>query len=105
MSTCLVTVRHADREWDLELPAEIPAPALVGMLERALALPPGPPLHLVLEPHGALLRETLASAGVLDGARLVLTPEPRHRAAAEEGPALGWRPLSEPGYTWKRLEE
>lgn len=119
MSTCLVTVRHADREWDLELPARVPAAALVRMLEEALGLAAEPALRLVLEPFGAVLRdsETLAGADVLDGARLLLTSEPAPAPAGTamdpmgEGPALGWRPLGTApaeetqGYTFKRLEE
>lgn len=112
MSTCLVTVRHADREWDLELPSGIPVAAVIRLLEEGLGLPPG--LHLALEPFGAVLRdtETLDAAEVLDGARLLLTADPKPAAtgsavdAVGEGPALGWRPLTgDAGYAWKKLEE
>jgi len=137
MERIIVTVqrRGESQECDLEVPADLSAEALV----RELSLAWGwgeiyevyaqPPDHL-LAPH-----ESLAQAGVWDGARLILQPAGAGRPAPQEagaptqvpplsppppGPVKGWRPLgvtvgqpsvepepppSSGGYTWKRVDE
>jgi uncharacterized ubiquitin-like protein YukD len=123
----MVTVRHRNRDWDLELPARIPAGELVPMLCAALQLPAASePLRLSVEPLGAMLgqAQSLAEAGVLDGAVLVLGDKPSPAApqvtdAVGDSPALGWRSLAPQtaveaeaapameekpaGYSWKKL--
>jgi len=136
MERILVTVKRQDesQEHDLELPTDLSAETLVRELSlvwgwretyEVYAQPP----DRLLAPH-----ETLAQAGVGDGARLILHPPGRGRSTSQgavappqtpspspppEGPVKGWRPLgvtagqppAEPepppssgGYTWKRVD-
>jgi len=136
MEWIIVTVKRQgeSQEYDLELSADLSAEALVRELSliwgwkeayEVYAQPPG----RILAPH-----ETLAQAGVLDGARLLLQPPykgkltPQVTATSsqtqspspQEGPVIRWRPLGElaeqppvepeslpssGGYTWKRLDQ
>jgi uncharacterized ubiquitin-like protein YukD len=76
----VVSVRREDeaRGRDLEIPAELPAVELTRLLGSALgwSLDESWPLHIRVDPPGRLLHddESLAAAGVADGARLILTP-------------------------------
>jgi hypothetical protein len=132
----IITVKRQgeSQEYDLELPADLSAEALVRELSliwgwkeayEVYAQPPG----RLLAPH-----ETLAQAGVWDGARLLLQPPDKGKLApqraavssqtpsplTQEGPVVRWRPLgvaieqppAEPesppssgGYTWKRVDQ
>jgi len=131
MERIIVTIKCQDesQERDLELPADLSTEALVRELSLAwgwkdtyeiYAQPP----ERLLAPH-----ETLAQAGVRDGARLIVQPSGRRwsqgdvassRTPPLGGPVIGWRPLgvtagqppAEPepppssgGYTWKRVDE
>jgi hypothetical protein len=128
MDRIIITVKRQgeSQEYDLELPADLSAEALVRELSliwgwkeayEVYAQPPG----RLLAPH-----ETLAQTGVWDGARLLLQP-PRAAVSSQtpspltqEGPVVRWRPLgvaieqppAEPesppssgGYTWKRVDQ
>jgi len=137
MERIIVTVKRQDesQERDLELPADLSAEALIHELSLAWGLREShevyaqPPDRL-LAPH-----ETLAQAGVWDGARLILRPSGEGWSATRgavappqapslspplQGPVKGWRPLgvtagqppaapepppSSGGYTWKRVDE
>lgn len=117
----LVTLHYKDREWDLELPAQIPVGDLLKLLQAALDLQLNPAeLELTIEPHGARIgpQDTLISWNVLDGARLRLDrPKIGPRLAAEtsslESPQSSWRPIQSPdsqgpastGFAWKQLED
>lgn len=119
---------------DLEVPVEMTAEALVQEISLALGWGSGyeiyaVPPERVLSPH-----ETLAQAGVWDGAWLVLQPAgsappggfspppaPTPVPPDPRGPVRGWRPLgvappvaapqetpSPPpsgGFTWRRVDE
>ena len=122
--TCLVTLRHQNRQWDLELPSEVPSVRLVEMLIEALQLPrpasSEQPLRLSIEPFGATVGpdQSLASAEVRDGTILVLSNAPAQSVKAVtdsvgDGPAARWRPVvpseapaeAAPGYQWKKLAD
>jgi len=126
--------RGEGKELDLEVPVDIPAGALVQ--EIALALGWDDCSEIYADPPGRVLQpsETLAQAGVWDGARLFLQPRgmaggpsspPAPPAPGGEGPVQGWRPLdlgqapgaSPPtppgppspspsgGFVWRRVDE
>ncbi len=123
--TCLVTVRHQKREWDLELPTDIPAARLIEMLIEALQLPGEDTLSLSIEPFGARVApdHSLASADIYDGTILVLSSGPSEGVktvtdAVGDSPAVKWKVLAEeaspsptpvapeptkPGYQWKKI--
>lgn len=121
--TCLLTVRHDDHEWDLEVPNAVPADELLKLLHQALNIPPAnPPLRLYLAPLGIALpaQQNLQQAGILDGAILVLSanpPEAGHsgKDLIRDNPAVKWKSLEgaaepapaaeqpAPGYVWKKL--
>ncbi|MFN3761979.1 MAG: EsaB/YukD family protein [Anaerolineae bacterium] len=120
--------RREEGELDLEVPADI----LVGTLtqEIALALGWGDRGEIYADPPGRILypHETLAQAGVWDGARLLFQEQGYggpQRLPGGEGPVRGWRSLDlgEPpisssshapdtsspppsgGFVWKRVDE
>jgi len=132
----IVTLKKEDgQELDLEVPREVCAADLVQELALAFGLSgdfqvfAGPPNRL-LAPH-----ETLAQAGIWDGAHLLLTrgfcppspppppPPPPPPGAPAGGPVKGWNPLdlgsqlsssspsssetpaSSGGFVWKRVDE
>jgi hypothetical protein len=122
--TCLLTVRHHDHEWDLEVPNAVPADELLKLLHQALGIPrANPPLRLYLAPLGILLpgQQNLQQAGVLDGAILVLSADPPEAGHSgkdliRDNPAVKWKSIdgagAEPapaadqpasGYVWKKL--
>ncbi|MFN8611503.1 MAG: EsaB/YukD family protein [Vulcanimicrobiota bacterium] len=122
--TCLLSVRHEDHEWDLEVPNSVAADELLKLLQQALNLPlVNPPLKLYVAPLGIPLagQQNLVQAGVLDGAVLVLSaspPEAGHsgKDLIRDNPAVKWKsiegatPESAPapeqpaaGYVWKKL--
>ncbi len=140
MERVIVTVKRADREWmhDLELPADVPLAQMVPMLLQVLRWPfnPGAPLGgygVEARPPGRTLTagETLAQAGIWDGAWLVLHADPllvdeARFGADAAGAKTGWRRLDAPvgerplptpapegetpavpsgGFAWKRLDE
>lgn len=115
---------------DLELPLEITVSELLQELSLAFGLRgeqeifASPPERLLMP------QETLAQAGLQDGARLFLRPRGSHRSfpvsappipsspAFGHGPLAGWRPLenlpvsSSPpsenpsrGFQWQRIDE
>ncbi len=131
MERIIVTLRSEDgQELDLEVPRDVCADDLVRELVLAFGLSGhfqvfADPPHRLLAPQ-----ETLAQAGVWDGARLTLTAGGRmpasHPVAVPPpniptgGPVAGWRPLdlggqalpsapnSTPpsgGFTWKQIDE
>lgn len=142
MERVIVTVKgaHETRGRDLEVPAEVEAVRLVSLLAQALQWDGAiggrsVPYTIYAEPPGRVLRptETLADAGVWDGAWLILqpvgtetkpppSPVPGHIGSAE-GPVRAWKDLGIPvptaqepsppdgqpgesrsGYVWKRLD-
>jgi hypothetical protein len=134
MQRVIVSVERADggESRDLELPAEIDAGRLAGLIASALRWTTdwsGQPVRYQIEAHplGRPLQphETLAGAGVWDGARLVLCPigTPRSRQQPPprtSGPVTGWRSISAhpadasdqpadaqpaPGFAWKPVDE
>jgi hypothetical protein len=136
MERMIVTLKRADKDVtrDLELPADVPMAQLVPMLLQALRWPlnPGAPLGgygIEARPPGRTLSgdETLAQAGVWDGACLTLHPDPSVADGARFGtPAAGvqpgWRRVDLPaqqelepsqdrpqgpskGFAWKQLDE
>ena len=137
MTRVIVTVKHRDEKQgrDLELPADFQAGRLAVLVARALNWESDAAAKFVAydieaRPLGRLLRpdESLASAGVGDGAWLVLHPAgaiaPNDAAQADahksaDNPLKGWLPLGidllggsedlEPrpeqsGFTWKQLD-
>lgn len=142
MERVIVTVKgaHDVRGRDLEVPAEVEAVRLVLLLAQALQWDGtiggrSVPYTIYAEPPGRVLRptETLADAGVWDGAQLILQPvgsetkppPPSVTGPVEsvEGPLKGWRGLGIPvpkthespspdgpadesrsGYVWRRLD-
>lgn len=142
MERVIVTVKgaHETRGRDLEVPAEVEAVRLVSLLTQALqwdgAIGGGSvPYTIYAEPPGRVLRptETLADAGVWDGAWLILQPvgsetKPPPQPVTgpigpAEGPVKGWKDLGIPvpktqkspspdgpsdenrsGYVWKQLD-
>ncbi|MBX3166677.1 MAG: EsaB/YukD family protein [Candidatus Eremiobacteraeota bacterium] len=123
--TCLLTLRSNGREWDLEVPSELPSQELVGLLQEALGLPSSEPAaRLYLAPLGVPLpqNQNLQQAGVLDGSILILSATaPQSDASGQDlvrdNPATAWKPLGsetpaeptppaapdKPGYVWKKL--
>jgi len=120
MQRVIVTVKRQNeaRVHDLEVPAEMPAKELAQTIARALNWDinlPGVVPQYQIEAHvsgkpGKVLQpdETLAGAGVWDGAWLVLQTAGSPRGPASEpmsgtvptgtvppasGPVVGWRPL------------
>ncbi len=121
MQRVIVTVKRQNeaRVRDLEVPADLPAEQLAATIARALnwdANLSGALTQYRIEAHlpgkaGAILQpdETLASAGVWDGAWLVFVPPgaaaaaavrepaqqpaPASPRAAPAGPVAGWRSL------------
>jgi len=123
MITCLVSVIHQDRQWDLELPGELACRQLKPMLQQALQLPSEGCQHLLLKPLGVALADdqTLVGAEVLDGSILELSASAsRPESLVVDSPAGNWRPLTSPsspspapapekpaeaGYQWKKLDD
>lgn len=126
--TCLVTLRHDERQWDLEIPAELPLPELLQLLTASLRLPPAATsMQLYVDSLAAALQgqQTLAELGVLDGAVLTLGAEVATQRgvapvtdAVGDTPAQGWKalqteqpvsapevPAEKPGFAWKKLED
>lgn len=123
--TCLLTLRADGREWDLEVPSEVPSQELVGLLQAALGLPAGAPAaRLYLAPLGVALpqNQNLQQAGVLDGSILILSATPPQSDGSaqdlvRDNPATAWKSLTpeapvepapppasdKPGYVWKKL--
>ncbi len=120
--------RREEGELDLEVPADIPVGTLVQ--EIALALGWRDQGQIYADPPGRILYpyETLAQAGVWDGARLLFQEQgdgSPPRLPGGEGPVQGWRPLdlgqppisssspapdtssppSSGGFVWKRVDE
>lgn len=99
MERVLVSISRArDQEIDLDLPAEVTADTLVK--ELAFSLGWEDSLEVLIEPLGRVLgpSETLAQAGIQDGARLLLQPRgssaaPLAPSPSPETPFQGWRPL------------
>ena len=117
MDRITVTVRRKDgaQEHDLEVSSEVSAKRLAELVARALHwdsdAPDAVEYEIVAEPPGRALDpgESLADAGVWDGARLVFqlpSEEPAARAesaasarspaADNDQPINGWRPLDIP---------
>src|SRR5690349_17426935 len=84
---------------DLEVPAEVGAGRLAELLAAAVPVPPDAPgtgYRIEAQPLGRLLapHESLADAGVWDGAWLILHPGGAAPAAAAPATAPpGWTPL------------
>jgi hypothetical protein len=107
MERIIVSVQRGNDEKDLEVPSDITVRALLQELSFALGWEDG--YSLEAHPLGRLLRpeETLAQAGVWDGARLILVAgksggigrgmDHGHRGPQEQppdqGPLRGWRSL------------
>lgn len=134
MTRVIVTVKHRDEKSgrDLELPADFQIAHLADLVSRALSWEnnfKSVAYEIEARPLGRTLRsdESLASAGVWDGAWLVFHPTNSNvsdNAAADaraqaENPLKGWLPLGidlldsseelEPrpeqsGFTWKQLD-
>jgi len=143
MQRVIVTVKHQCEAQvrDLEVPAEVEAEHLSKMIAQALRWDSdqaGEPIEyeIMAEPPGRTLlpHETLADAGVWDGAWLVFqrpgsSPPPpppppvRPPPIGGKGPLEGWRPLGidlpcetgpepkqeeapaeETGFVWKQLD-
>ncbi len=135
MEHIIVSLRKEDgQELDLEVPREVRAADLVEELALSFGLS-GAYYQIHADPPNRLLapHETLAQAGVWDGARLTLTwgghvpsapssvaPPPAPNLPPVGGPVAGWRPLdlggqpppsapasppSSGGFTWKRIDE
>ena len=120
--SCLITLHHGERQWDLDVPSTVPVRQLVELLVEGLGLPKKAGLRLHVLPYGARLSDdqSLAAANLVDGAILVLGDQPvaaspQATDAIGEGPATGWRSLApeapapveekkKPGYAWKKLE-
>jgi hypothetical protein len=89
----VVTVWHQGEAEarDLELPAEIPAAELAALVARALQWDGA--FRIEVYPTGRVLTpyDTLAAAGVWDGAWLLF--HPAQPQAAPAAPVVGWRPL------------
>jgi hypothetical protein len=133
MQRVIVSVERAEsgESRDLELPAEIEAVRLAGLIASALRWTTdwsgqpvryqieAPSLGRLLQPH-----ETLASAGVWDGSRIVLCPIGAARRPTPQrspGPLAGWRSIGDnpttdsgepateqqpaPGFAWKPVDE
>jgi hypothetical protein len=135
MDRVIVSVKRADLDWsrDLELPADMPmgqlAPMIAGALRWPLAETPDRLNGYAVEarPSGHEFRanESLAHAGVWDGAWLVFHPSQAVLDRARQDtssfkPEEGWRrldgapappPPPKPdaaageGFAWKRLDE
>jgi hypothetical protein len=133
VETIIITLRKEDgQELDLEVPREVCAADLVE--ELALAFGLSGDFQVFAEPPNRMLapHETLAQAGIWDGARLLLTrgyrppsppPSPPPPAVPAGGPVKGWKPLdlgsslpssspsssetpaSSGGFVWKRVDE
>lgn len=136
MERVIVSISRPDQgELDLEVPVDLPVGVLVQ--ELALALGWDARGELYADPPGRKLSpsETLAQAGIWDGARLLFQgpgsagstppPPPPPPPPAGEGPLRGWQPLdlgqaptsSAPqtsgttspfpsgGFVWKRVDE
>ncbi len=126
--------RGDGQELDLEVPVDLPVGTLIQ--EIGLALGWGDRGEIYADPPGRILypHETLAQAGVWDGARLLFQEQgyggpppspPRSTPPGGEGPVRGWRPLdlgqppisssppapdtssppSSGGFVWKRVDE
>ncbi|MBO9362953.1 MAG: EsaB/YukD family protein [Thermoflexus sp.] len=108
MERMIVSLRRGNDERDLEVPSGITVQMLLQELAFALGWEDG--CSLEAHPPGRLLRpeETLAQAGVRDGARLILIAgksgsrgpmagHPQSRGPQDQppdqGPLRGWRPL------------
>jgi len=107
MERIIVSVQRRNDEKDLEVPSDITVWTLLQELSFALGWEDG--YSLEAHPPGRLLRpeETLAQAGVWDGARLILVAgksggrgpgvDHGHRGPQEQppeqDPLQGWRPL------------
>jgi len=107
MERVIVSVQRGNDEKDLEVPSDITVRALLQELSFAFGWEDR--YNLEARPPGRLLRpeETLAQAGVWDGARLILVAgksegrgpgvDRGHRGPQEkppeQGPLQGWRPL------------
>lgn len=123
--TCLLTLRSSGREWDLEVPSNLPCLELVELLQKTLGLPTAQPsCRLYLAPLGVALAQaqSLEQAGVLDGSILILSAKPPQSEASgqdlvRDNPATAWKALApeapaepappvapdKPGYVWKKL--
>lgn len=143
MQRVIVTVKRQGeaRVRDLEVPAEVEAGRLAEMIARALhwdSDQAGQPIQyeIMAEPPGRTLhtQESLADAGVWDGAWLVFQPPggapsprpspppfPQPSPSPGQGPVTDWRPVgidlpagSEPeredtrpeksGFVWKQVD-
>jgi len=94
MSRIIITVKKSEdaSERDVEVPADIPVAELSGLIARALRWPVSSPGQTVeygiecrkagTEPCRLNSSESLAQAGVWDGARLIFHPTLTERAAA-----------------------
>ena len=112
MESAIVTIQREGEAWvqDIEVPLDMSASELAQQLALALGWPGdleiyAVPPQRVLAPH-----ETLAQAGVWDGARLIFRPSSRGGRGAGQtaptssptttappaGPVSGWRPLDGP---------
>lgn len=118
--------RGEGRELDLEVPIDLPVGTLIQEIGLALGWGEG---EIYVDPPGRVLRprETLAQAGVRDGARLLFQDVGSHGGPPPpegEGPLRGWKPLdmgqppissppptpdtsppSSGGFVWKRVDE
>jgi len=130
----IVSVRRSDVDWswDLEAPAELPLAKLAPLIARALrwAVAEDQPLggyQVEAQPPNRPLgpQDTLAGAGVWDGAWLTFFPGPTVAGRVEvepptDGPSRGWRQLGasstsspEPpapkkpssGFAWKQVDD
>lgn len=134
MESVIVSVKRGDVDWswDLELPAELPLAKLAPLIARALrwAVAEDQPLGgyqvEAQPPHRPLgPNDTLAGAGVWDGAWLSFFPGPSVTGRPEvemptDAPSRGWRRLGETappepappvqkkssgGFAWKQVDE
>lgn len=107
MSQVIVTVRRADEAAgrDLEVPAEVDAATLAGLIASALQWNTMVPYQIEVPALDLVLQgtESLAQAGVWDGALLVLRPEGPAVRAAGAGQPRGPQPGG--GYAWKPVSD
>lgn len=103
MERLIVSIsRRGEGELDLEVPADLPVGDLIQELTLALGWDQRGQIYA--DPPGRVLapNETLAQAGVWEGARLLFQSQEDHGgprpslpppAPPGEGPVRGWRPL------------
>ncbi len=133
MENVIVSVKRADVDWswDLEVPAEVPMSRLAPLIARALrwAVAEDQPMggyqvESQTPTRPLAPQDTLAGAGVWDGAWLTFYPGPLVTERPEielptDSPSRGWRrldgpsapdsappapPKTEGGFAWKKVD-